>query len=389
MLPEFDNTEVAFSYRSNAALKQARFLFASMGSPTLTKIGIGFTKMAMAIKLPINGIIKSTIFKQFCGGETMEEAAETATMLAKYHIGVILDYGVEGKEGESEFDKAVPEFLKAIDFASSQQNIPFISIKVTGFSRFSLLEKLHAKAELNASEQEEWQRVEHRIDTICARAAEKNIKVLVDAEESWIQDPIDELTDKMMEKYNSPKAIVYNTFQLYLHSRLPFLKTSFARAQERKYLLGAKLVRGAYMEKERARAAEKNYPSPVQPDKNHSDQDYNEALGFCIENLENLELFIGTHNEKSCMLAAQKMQANNINFKHPHIYFSQLFGMSDNISFNLAQQGFHVAKYLPYGPVADVMPYLMRRAQENTSVAGQTGRELGLINTELKRRKLL
>jgi proline dehydrogenase len=389
MLPEFDNTEVAFSYRSNAALKQARFLFASMGSPTLTKIGIGFTKMAMAIKLPINGIIKSTIFKQFCGGETMEEAAETATMLAKYHIGVILDYGVEGKEGESEFDKAVPEFLKAIDFASSQQNIPFISIKVTGFSRFPLLEKLHAKAELNASEQEEWQRVEHRIDTICARAAEKNIKVLVDAEESWIQDPIDELTDKMMEKYNSPKAIVYNTFQLYLHSRLPFLKTSFARAQERKYLLGAKLVRGAYMEKERARAAEKNYPSPVQPDKNHSDQDYNEALGFCIENLENLELFIGTHNEKSCMLAAQKMQANNINFKHPHIYFSQLFGMSDNISFNLAQQGFHVAKYLPYGPVADVMPYLMRRAQENTSVAGQTGRELGLINTELKRRKLL
>lgn len=389
MLPEFENTEIAFSYRSNAELKQARFLFASMGSPMLTKIGIGFTKMAMAIKLPINGIIKSTIFKQFCGGETMEEAAETATMLGKYNIGVILDYGVEGKEGESEFDKAVPEFLKAIDFAASQKNIPFISIKVTGFSRFSLLEKLHSKAELNPSELEEWQRVEHRIDTICARAAEKNIKVLVDAEESWIQDPIDELTDKMMEKYNTQKAFVYNTFQLYLHSRLPFLKTSFARAQERKYLLGAKLVRGAYMEKERARAAEKNYPSPVQPDKNHSDKDYNEAVDFCIENLENLELFIGTHNEKSCMLAAQKMQANNINFKHPHIYFSQLFGMSDNISFNLAQQGFHVAKYLPYGPVADVMPYLMRRAQENTSVAGQTGRELGLINTELKRRKLL
>ncbi|MES2479638.1 MAG: proline dehydrogenase family protein [Bacteroidota bacterium] len=389
MLPEFDNTEVAFKYRSNQELKQARFLFASMGSPSLTAVGIAFTKFAMAIKLPINGIIKRTIFKQFCGGESIEEAADTAKMLGQYNIGVILDYGVEGKEGESEFDKAVPEFLKAIDFASSQKNIPFISIKVTGFSRFALLEKLHAKAELNSAEQEEWNRVEQRIDTICARAAEKNIKVLVDAEESWIQDPIDELTNKMMEKYNKQNAFVYNTFQLYLHSRLPFLKESFMRAQKREYLLGAKLVRGAYMEKERARATEKNYPSPVQPDKQHSDNDYNEAVDFCIEHLENLELFIGTHNEKSCMLAAQKMQTKSIDFKHPHIYFSQLFGMSDNISFNLAQQGFHVAKYLPYGPVADVMPYLMRRAQENTSVAGQTGRELGLINTELKRRKLL
>lgn len=389
MLPEFENTEIAFRYRSNKELKQARFLFASMGSPTLTKIGIGFTKFAMSIHLPINGIIKRTIFKQFCGGESMIEAAETATMLGEYHIGVILDYGVEGKEGEAEFDKAVPEFLKAIEFAASQKNIPFISVKVTGFSRFALLEKLHAQSSLSAEEQGEWQRVEHRIDAICAKAAEFGIKVLVDAEESWIQDPIDEMTDKMMEKYNKEKAIVYNTFQLYLHSRLPFLKKSFTRAQERNYLLGAKLVRGAYMEKERARAMEKNYPSPVQPDKQHSDKDYDEAVDFCINNLEHLELFIGTHNENSCMLAAQKMEAKNINFKHPHIYFSQLFGMSDNISFNLAQQGFHVAKYLPYGPVADVMPYLMRRAQENTSVAGQTGRELSLINKELKRRQLL
>lgn len=389
MLPEFDNTEIAFLYRSNKELKQARFLFASMGSAALTKIGIGMTKFALALHLPINGLIKRTIFKQFCGGESIEEAAETATMLGKYNIGVILDYGVEGKEGETEFDKAVPEFLKAIDFASAQKNIPFISVKITGFSRFALLEKLHSGSSLNQSEQDEWSRVKSRINTICAKAAAKNVQVLVDAEESWIQNPIDELTDNMMELYNKDKVIVYNTFQLYLHSRLPFLQASYARAQEKNYCLGAKLVRGAYMEKERARALEMNYSSPVQPDKHSSDRDYDAAVDFCIDRLDKLYLFIGTHNEKSCLLAAQKMQNKGIDFKHPHIYFSQLFGMSDNISFNLANQGFQVAKYLPYGPVKDVMPYLMRRAQENTSVAGQTGRELGLINKELERRKLL
>lgn len=342
----------------------------------------------MALKLPINGIIKSTIFKQFCGGETMEEAAQTAKMLDQYNIGVILDYGVEGKEAEEEFDKAVPEFIKAIDFAAQQKNIPFISIKVTGFSRFGLLEKLHSGAVLSSAEQEEWQRVEQRIDQICSRAEQKNIKVLVDAEESWIQNPIDELTEKMMLRYNKQSAIVYNTYQLYLHSRFGALKTAFEQANGQ-YILGAKLVRGAYMEKERARAIEKNYPSPVQPDKPTCDKDYDEAVDFCLQRLNQIELFIGTHNEKSCLLAAEKMQSLYISAHHPHVYFSQLFGMSDNISFNLAEQGFKVAKYLPYGPVSDVMPYLIRRAQENTSVAGQTGRELSLINKELTRRKLL
>jgi len=378
MLPEFDNTDIAFRYRSNKELKQARFLFASMSSPTLTKIGMALTKFSMQMHLPIEGIIKRTIFKQFCGGETIEEAAETSVMLSKYNIGVILDYGVEGKEGETEFDRAVPEFIKAIDFAASQQNIPFISIKVTGFSRFSLLEKLHSGTILSNEEQAEWKRVEKRIDAI---------RVLVDAEESWIQKPIDELTDLMMERYNEKRAIVYNTYQLYLHERLNALHVGHEKAVTKKYLLGAKLVRGAYMEKERKRAAEMNYPSPVQPDKAHTDTDYNSALIFCLNNLDTLELFIGTHNEKSCLLAASTMLQNDIPSNHPHVYFSQLFGMSDNISFNLADTGFHVAKYLPYGPVKDVMPYLMRRAQENTSVAGQTGRELGLISKELARRK--
>jgi proline dehydrogenase len=388
MLPEFDNTDIAFRYRSNNELKQARFLFASMGSPILTKIGMALTKFSMNLHLPIEGIIKRTIFKQFCGGETIEEAAQTSIMLSKYNIGVILDYGVEGKEGELEFDNAVPEFIKAIDFAASQKNIPFISIKVTGFSRFSLLEKLNLGTTLNNDEKAEWQRVEQRIDKICKEAAAKNIRVLVDAEESWIQQPIDDLTDLMMERYNIGNAIVYNTYQLYLHERLNAMKVGHKRATEKNYLLGAKLVRGAYMEKERQRAADMNYPSPVQPDKAHTDNDYDEALTYCLNNLETLELFIGTHNEKSCLLAASNMIQNNIAANHPHVYFSQLFGMSDNISFNLANVGFKVAKYLPYGPVRDVMPYLMRRAQENTSVAGQTGRELGLISKELSRRKI-
>lgn len=387
MLPEFDNTAIAFRYRSDKELKQARFLFSSMGSPLLTGIGMSLTRFAMKLHLPINGLIKSTIFRQFCGGETMEEAADTAAMLGKYNIGVILDYGVEGKEGEAEFDQAVPEFIKAIRFAASQKNIPFISIKVTGFARFGLLEKCHSRAPLTTEERAEWQRVKDRVTAICREAAAQHIKVLVDAEESWIQKPIDELTDLMMETFNRETAIVYNTFQLYLHERLGFLKESHKRAREKNYRLGAKLVRGAYMEKERKRAAELNYPSPVQPDKQHTDHDYDAALHFCLQDLNSLELFIGTHNEKSCLLAASLMQEKGIPAADRRVYFSQLFGMSDNISFNLADSGFHVAKYLPYGPVRDVMPYLMRRAQENTSVAGQTGRELSLINKELIRRK--
>lgn len=388
MHPEFDNTEIAFRYRSNSDLKQARFLFSSMGSPILTAIGTRFTGWAMKIGLPINGIIKKTIFKQFCGGETMEEAAATADILNKYHVGVILDYGVEGKEGEEEYDKALPEFIKAIKYAASQKNIPFISLKVTGFGRFGLLEKIHAGEPLNDAEQQEWQRIFNRIDKICSAASAGNIMVLVDAEETWIQNPVNELTDAMMLRYNKQKAIVYNTFQMYTTGALPYLQESFEISQANGYILGAKLVRGAYMEKERKRAEEKGYPSPIQPDKASTDRDYDEAAHYCLERLGKLDLFIGTHNEHSCMLVVRYMEAHNIASQNPHLYFSQLYGMSDNISFNLADAGYHVAKYLPYGPVKDVIPYLMRRAQENTSVAGQTGRELGLINKELKRRKL-
>lgn len=386
MLPQFDNTEIAFRYRNNKELKRARFLFSSMGSPLLTSIGMKLTKVAIDLNLPVKGLIKTTLFEQFCGGETMEEAGKTAAMLGKFGVSTILDYGVEGKESEEDFDKAVPEFIKAIKYAASQKNIPFISIKVTGFAYFALLEKIHAKATLSADEQDAWKRVQNRIDQICKEAANHKIMVLIDAEESWIQLPVDDLADMMMEKYNQSEAMIFNTFQLYRHDRLEFLKQSYEKATSRGYILGAKLVRGAYMEKERNRAAEKGYPSPIQPSKQSTDQDYDAAVRFCLERINKVALFIGTHNEESCKKAAKYMQEHDIP-ANSHVYFSQLFGMSDNISFNLAHEGYHVAKYLPYGPVKDVIPYLMRRAQENTSVAGQTGRELSLINKEIERRK--
>jgi len=388
MLPEFDNTEIAFRYRSNKEMKRARFLFSSMGSPALTKIGMKMTSLAISWNLPVKGLIKSTLFDQFCGGETMDEAAETAAVIGKYGVSTILDYGVEGKESEADFDRAVPEFIKAIEYAASGKNIPFISIKVTGFGSFTLLERIHSGNALKASELEAWKKVNDRIDRICRAAADNNIMVLVDAEESWIQKPVDELTNAMMERYNKQKVVVFNTFQMYRHDRLVFLKESYTAAKTKGYLLGAKLVRGAYMEKERARAAEKGYPSPIQPGKEATDKDYDDGVLFCLQHLNRIALFIGTHNEESCLKAAKYMEDNNIPATSDRLYFSQLYGMSDNISFNLANSGYHVAKYLPYGPVKDVLPYLMRRAQENTSVAGQTGRELSLIQKEMKRRKL-
>jgi len=398
MLPQFENTATAFRYRSNADLKRAKLLFSTMGSPVLTRIGIGLTKGAMTVGLPINGLIKSTIYRQFCGGETIEEAARTAAALTPFGVGVALDYGVEGASTEEAFDAAVPEFVRAIRFAASQPAVPFIAVKVTGFARFGLLEELHARsqaltdrspiAEISAEKIAEWQRVEARIRTVCEAAAEGDVRVLIDAEESWIQQPIDNLVDALMEQFNKERPVVYNTFQHYLHDRLPFLHISEARAKEKGYILGAKMVRGAYMEKERRRAEEMGYPSPVQPDKAATDRDFDSAVRFCLERLDHVAPFIGTHNEHSCLEAYRYMEEHSIPANHTHVYFSQLYGMSDNITFNLAAGGYNAVKYLPYGPVKDVVPYLMRRAQENTSVAGQTGRELGLIQKEMRRRRM-
>ncbi|MCW3463803.1 proline dehydrogenase family protein [Chitinophaga nivalis] len=384
----FDNTAIAFEAKTDKALKKADFLFSNIGKPWLVKFGAIMTPLAFKLRLPIKGIIKSTIFSQFCGGETLEEAAHTALQLGNYHVGVVLDYGVEAMEGEHSYDAAVPEFIRAIKYAASKPDIPFIAIKITGFARFELLEKLHARETLTPQEQQEYTRVRSRVYAIAEAAAQHKVGLLIDAEESWIQGPVDELTDEMMSLFNKNTVIVYNTFQMYCHDRFDFLKVSLQKATQAGYLLGAKLVRGAYMEKENKRAAELNYPTPIQPSKAATDKDYDAAVQLCIDNLDKLSVFIGTHNENSCMLAARTMDSKGIPHNHPHVNFSQLLGMSDNITFNLAHAGYHVTKYLPYGPVKDVMPYLIRRAQENTSIAGQMGRELGLIRKELKRRAL-
>jgi proline dehydrogenase len=399
----FDNTEFAFEYKSDKQLKKARFLFSMMGKPWLVKIGTRLAPWSIKAGLPVNGIIRSTIFSQFVGGETLEETAQAAKKLGEYHVQVILDYGVEGKEGETNFDHACDEFIRVINYAGTQPNIPFMSVKVTGFARFALLEKLDEvmnKSEgslmkrylkaidgLSAGEKEEWHRVRHRMMRVCETAAEKNIGVLIDAEETWIQDPVDALTILMMDTFNKEKVVVYNTLQHYRHDRLKFLKDSYEAAEERKFILGAKLVRGAYMEKERKRAEEKSYPSPIQPDKESSDNDYNAGVEFCIEHIDRIALIVASHNEYSNLLATQLLQKKGLPLDHPHVHWSQLYGMSDNITFNLAHAGCSVSKYLPFGPIKDVIPYLMRRAQENTSVKGQTGRELGLIKKELERRR--
>jgi proline dehydrogenase len=402
----FDNTENAFEYKSDKDLKKAHFLFSSMGIEWLVRMGTSITPWAIKMGLPIKGVIRNTIFKQFVGGESLPETAAVAKTLAAYNVQVILDYGVEGNDyTEAELDHACDEFIKVIEYAATQPNIPFMSIKVTGIANFDLLEKLDKSVEANAgslmkrfvkatetlteAEKAAWQRVQERMQRICRAAAEKNIGVLVDAEETWIQDPVDVLTILMMEQYNKTKAVVYNTIQLYRHDRLQFLKDSFEAATQREFILGAKLVRGAYMEKERKRAAQMNYSSPIQPDKESSDNDYNEAVAFCIAHIDRIATIVASHNEYSNLYATQLLQQNALPLNHPHIHFSQLYGMSDNITFNLAKAGCPVSKYLPFGPIKDVVPYLMRRAQENSAVAGQTGRELGLIKKELTRRNML
>jgi proline dehydrogenase len=389
----FDNTENAFAYKTDKELKSARFLFRTMGFSWFVQIGTRLTPFIMKTGLPIHGLIRKTIFKQFVGGETLDETAHVGATLGKYGVDVILDYGVEGKENEESFDHSTEEFIRVINYAATQTYTPFMSIKVTALARFALLQKLDEAPRLRSGihdheeEVAEWDRVRERMYMICEAAAEKNIGVLVDAEESWIQDPVDRLTMEMMEIFNKEKVIVYNTIQLYRHDRLHFLKLSHQIARQQGFLLGVKLVRGAYMEKERTRADEKGYASPIQKSKEQTDKDYNEAVEYCINNLDQLSVIVASHNEQSNLLAARLLDEKGLAHNHPHIHFSQLYGMSDNITFNLAKEGFNVSKYLPFGPIRDVIPYLMRRAQENSSMSGQTGRELALINKELMRRK--
>lgn len=383
----FDNTEIAFSSKTDKDLRRSYWLFKMISSPAFVSVGKGLTNFALAIHFPVRWAIKPTIFRQFVGGENIEECKRTIDQLGKYNVGTILDYSVEGKETEADFDRGAAEIIRTVDRAKGEAHIPFCVFKVTGLARFALLEKVTAGAKLSAEEEAEWKRVFQRVEKICSAAAATGKPILIDAEESWIQQAIDDLADAMMAKFNTQKPIVYNTFQHYRKDRLAFLEASFEKAQQGNYYLGAKLVRGAYMEKERERAAKMGYPSPINETKADSDRDYNAAVKFCIEHVDRIGLCAGTHNEESSGRLVQLLEEKKIPHNHPHVFFSQLLGMSDHISFNLAHDKFNVAKYVPYGPVRDVLPYLIRRAQENTSVKGQTGRELNLIIKEKERRK--
>jgi proline dehydrogenase len=384
----FQDTATAFADKSNTELKEKYRMFRLMNSPLLTNIGTKLTELAFRLHLPVKGLIKKTVFSQFCGGETIEECDPTVKKLGASKIGTILDYSVEGKSEEGVFEATKNEIYRTITRAKEDLDIPFAVFKVTGLGSYEVLEKASQGKELLKTEATEWESIQKRVLELCEYAHSLEQPVFIDAEESWVQNAIDNLATGMMEKFNRAQPIIYNTIQLYRHDRLDFLKKSHAKAKADGYILAVKLVRGAYMEKERERASEMNYPSPIQPDKAATDRDFDRAIDYCLENVEQIAFVAGTHNEDSVCRMAEKLHATGIAHNHPHVFFSQLYGMSDNLSYILADNDYNVSKYVPYGPVSDAIPYLIRRAKENTAVTGQVSRELELISKELKRRNI-
>lgn len=384
----FQDTKTAFADKSDAELLEKYRMFKMMNSPVLNGIGTNAAKFALSIGLPIEWIIKNTVFEQFCGGETIEECQPTIEKLGDSNIGTILDYSVEGKSAEADFEGTKEETILNLKRAKDDVDIPFAVFKITGIAPLGTLEKVSSGEELvKESSKIKWENAQRRVNEICEYAHSIGQPIFFDAEESWIQNATDFLAMEMMNKYNTQQPIIFNTIQLYRRDRLQFLKDSHKKAKEDGYILAVKLVRGAYMEKERERAGEMGYPSPIQPNKKATDRDFNLAIEYCLENIEDVAFVAATHNEKSVQMLAQKIEEKGLNHAHPHIFFSQLYGMSDNLSYVLADNKFNVSKYVPYGPVADAVPYLIRRAKENTSVMGQMSRELDLIGKELKRRK--
>ncbi len=383
----FQDTETAFADKSDSELREKYRMFKMMNSPTLNTIGTTAASFALSIGLPIEWIIKNTVFEQFCGGETIEECDTTIDKLGNSNIGTILDYSVEGKSAEEDFERTKEETILNLKRAKNDIDIPFAVFKVTGIAPLGTLEKVSNNEELvKESSITKWANAQRRVEEICEYAHSIEQPVFIDAEESWIQNAIDFLATEMMKKYNQKLPIIFNTIQLYRHDRLEYLKKSHEEAKKDGYILAVKLVRGAYMEKERERAKEMGYESPIQPNKEATDKDYDLAIDYCLEHIEEIAFVAGTHNEKSVQILAQKIEEKGLDHNHPHIFFSQLYGMSDNLSYVLANNNYNVSKYVPYGPVADAVPYLIRRAKENSSVTGQVSRELDMITKELKRR---
>ena len=385
---DFQDTETAFADKSNAELKEKYRLFRMLNSPMLNAVGTRMAKFALSFGLPVQGLIKHTIFEQFVGGETIEECAPVVERLGQSHIGAILDYAIEGKSCEADFDATKDEIIRTIDRAKGDPNIPFTVFKVTGIAPLGTLERLSAKKRLDAKSQAKAERIHSRVEEICRYAHAAGQPIFIDAEHTWIQDAIDRMAIEMMEKFNRETPVVFNTIQLYRTDRLQYLRNARKEASKNGYWLAVKLVRGAYMEAERERAQEQGYTSPIHADKTSTDEDFNTALDYCLKHLGELAFVNATHNEDSAKLLAQRMSELGLPENHPRIFFSQLYGMGDNISYALAKRGYNVSKYVPYGPVADAIPYLIRRAEENSSAAGHMSRQLEMITRELKRRKL-
>jgi len=383
----FQDTKTAFADKSTGELKDKYRIFRMFNSDLLVDIGTMATEFALKIGLPVKGLIKDTIFRQFCGGETIEECQPTIEKLGASHIGTILDYSVEGQSTDDVFEQTKSEIYRTITRAKEDELVPFAVFKVTGIAPNEILERVSKNVELLKRDTDEWDKAKARVRELCQYAHSLEQPVFIDAEESWIQDAIDNLAEEMMREFNQKLPIIFNTIQLYRHDRLEFLKEAHRKAIEGKYILAVKLVRGAYMEKERERADELNAPSPIHKTKEATDRDFDAAVEYCLENIDDIAFVAGTHNENSVQKLAQKMEEKKLDHNHPHIFFSQLYGMSDNLSYVLAGNQYNVSKYVPYGPVKDAVPYLIRRAKENSSVMGQMSRELDLINKELKRRK--
>ncbi|MCB0460553.1 MAG: proline dehydrogenase family protein [Flavobacteriaceae bacterium] len=383
----FDNTETAFALKSDTELERAYFLFKMIKSEPLVRIGTAVTNFALKTHMPVEQLIRATVFDHFCGGVTEEDCLPTIDKMYTKNVYSILDYSVEGKEIDTQFDLALQKTVQNIQFAKEKESIPFAVFKPTGMGRFKIYQKVTEKIELTEEETKEWNKVIERYEKVSKAAYDNDVPLLIDAEESWMQDAADDLIESMMEKYNKEKAIIYGTLQMYRWDRLDYLKALHKRASEKGYWVGMKLVRGAYMEKERERAQEKGYKSPICENKQATDDNFDATVTYMVEN-EKLALYCGSHNETSNYKLMELIAKHNIQKDDKRIWFGQLYGMSDHISFNLSDNGYNVTKYLPYGPVRDVMPYLIRRAEENTSVAGQTNRELMLLKTEKERRKL-
>ena len=384
---DFQNTQFAFEYKSDADLQKSYLLFSTMQSNWLVKMGPKLVNLAFRLHFPIDFLLKSFLFNQFCGGTTLEETILRSKQLYKYKVRTVLDYSVEGEKNEQGFQDCAKEIIKMIDFAQKYEEIAFVALKITGIGSFQLLEKKQLNKPFSQLEEKQWNALQDRLNTICAKAAASNQPVFIDAEESWIQDAIDDLAEEMMRLYNKEKPLIYTTAQMYRHDRLQYVQSLVAQSKTEGYIPAIKIVRGAYLEKENERAQKLRYPTPMQSSKKNTDDDYNAAIRFCLENIDSVAICAGTHNEESCRYVTALLHEKGIPENHPFVSLSQLFGMSDHLSFNLAKHGYNVSKYLPYGPLRSVLPYLFRRAEENTSIAGQTGRELRLIEKEIARRK--